>query len=209
MAGSLPIAILVAGGGAVIAYVGIVDPPNGLMGEIGRVLRGEPSSPRAAQTSTVSTIAASFLTPAASSGPGTSAQPAGAAGGGAGSAVVSAAAQQLGVRYAWGGANPGSGFDCSGLTQWAYQQGAGIDITRTTYTQVTQGQSISADQAQPGDLVFFGLPPSHVGIVTGPGEMIHAPHTGDVVRYAPISSIGVQPITYRRILGSSASGMAT
>jgi cell wall-associated NlpC family hydrolase len=82
------------------------------------------------------------------------------------------------------------GFDCSGLTQAAYQT-AGIDIPRTAQTpQYNAGPRVPAGQPiAAGDLVFFGASPSsvtHVGIAISSSEMINAPHRGAVVRIESI-----------------------
>jgi len=90
--------------------------------------------------------------------------------------IVNAAYGQLGVKYVWGGTTPGVGLDCSGLTQYAHRQ-AGISIARTSGSQGGGGKAVSSPQA--GDLVCYA---GHVGIYIGGGEMIHAPHTGAVVR---------------------------
>jgi len=91
-------------------------------------------------------------------------------------AIVNAAYSQLGVNYVWGGTSPGVGLDCSGLTQYAHRQ-AGISIARTSGPQGGGGKAVSSPQA--GDLVCYA---GHVGIYIGGGQMIHAPHTGAVVR---------------------------
>ncbi len=99
--------------------------------------------------------------------------------------VIAYARTQLGKPYAWGAEGPGA-FDCSGLTMRAYQY-AGIAIPRVAADQWRQGPSVSRGQEQPGDLVFMRPEsdgPGHVGVVVAPGQMIHAPQTGDVVRYA-------------------------
>jgi hypothetical protein len=107
--------------------------------------------------------------------------------------IINAAYSQLGVPYVWGDEDPGVGFDCSGLAQWAYAQ-AGISIPRTTEEQWPAMQQVSEADAVPGDLVFFDTPgdsqpaPNHVGIYLGDGLMIDAPYTGTVVRKDPISS---------------------
>ena len=64
----------------------------------------------------------------------------------------------------WGGTTP-SGFDCSGLVQYVYAQ-IGVNISRTTYTQVNEGRYVSRDELVLGDLVFFGdsSSPHHVGM---------------------------------------------
>lgn len=94
--------------------------------------------------------------------------------------IVNAAYGQLGVPYVWGGTSPGSGLDCSGLTQYCHRV-AGISIGRTSEVQGGGGKAVS--NPQPGDLVCYG---SHIGIYIGGGQMIHAPHTGDVVRVASV-----------------------
>lgn len=88
-------------------------------------------------------------------------------------AVLDFARAQIGKPYVWGGTGP-NGYDCSGLTQAAWAQ-AGVNLPRTTYDQVNAGTSVSRDQLQPGDLMFFysASAPSHVGIYSGNGMMIH------------------------------------
>lgn len=101
------------------------------------------------------------------------------------SEIVPYARRFLGVPYRWGGSSP-SGFDCSGFTSYVYRNAAGVSIPRTSRAQSRFGQPVSRAHLMPGDLVFFGSPVHHVGIYVGGGMMIHAPHTGDVVRYASI-----------------------
>ncbi|WP_150239718.1 C40 family peptidase [Nocardiopsis quinghaiensis] len=88
-------------------------------------------------------------------------------------AVLDFARAQVGKPYVWGGTGP-NGYDCSGLVQAAWAQ-AGVNLPRTTYDQVNAGTRISRDQVQPGDLLFFysESSPSHVGIYSGNGNMIH------------------------------------
>jgi cell wall-associated NlpC family hydrolase len=106
------------------------------------------------------------------------------------------AMQYLGVPYVWGGGSP-SGFDCSGLVQYVFAQ-LGIALPHYAAAQFGFGQPVSRDQLQPGDLVFFdGL--GHVGIYIGGGQMIHAPHTGDVVKISPLSDFGSSYVGARRI----------
>lgn len=99
----------------------------------------------------------------------------------AGSSVVAIASQYLGTPYVYGGSSP-SGFDCSGLVQFVYKQ-AGISLPRTSWAQGAAGTHVSAAEAQPGDLVYYG---HHVGIYAGNGMMIHAPKPGDVVSLVPV-----------------------
>jgi cell wall-associated NlpC family hydrolase len=100
--------------------------------------------------------------------------------------VVGIAMQYLGVPYVWGGASP-SGFDCSGLVVYAFAQAGLPGLPHYTGSLWQMGVAVSRDQLAPGDLVFFnGL--GHMGIYIGGGQMIHAPHTGDVVKISDISS---------------------
>jgi cell wall-associated NlpC family hydrolase len=100
------------------------------------------------------------------------------------SGAVATALQWLGTPYAWGGNTPGVGLDCSGLVQQAFAA-IGISLPRTSETQFTATQRVSADQVQPGDLVFFdtdGPGATHVGLVVSNGQMVDAPDVGLTVR---------------------------
>jgi peptidoglycan DL-endopeptidase CwlO len=105
-------------------------------------------------------------------------------------AAVRWALAQLGDPYRWGATGPDS-FDCSGLTSSAYRA-AGVSIPRVSRAQWGAGLHVQVDRLLPGDLVFYadnpGDPASihHVGLYIGNGLMVHAPHTGDVVRVASI-----------------------
>ncbi|OIV35608.1 hypothetical protein BIV57_20625 [Mangrovactinospora gilvigrisea] len=105
-------------------------------------------------------------------------------------AALAAAKAELGKPYVYGATGPGS-FDCSGLMQWAWRA-AGVSLPRTSQAQASAGTRIgSLSQAQPGDLIVFYSGASHVGMYVGNGMIIHAPHTGAVVRY---ESASVMPI---------------
>ena len=67
---------------------------------------------------------------------------------------------------------------------WCYRQ-IGISLPHSSRAQINVGQRVSRANLQPGDLVFFGSPIHHVGMYVGGGMMIHAPHSGSVVQYAP------------------------
>ncbi|MDP9387043.1 MAG: bifunctional lytic transglycosylase/C40 family peptidase [Actinomycetota bacterium] len=117
--------------------------------------------------------------------------------------VLDFALAQLGKPYVWGAVGPDS-YDCSGLTRAAYAAG-GVAIPRTTSQQVHAGVPVDwrTEPLRRGDLVFTpsgNNPLGHVGLVLDAGHWIVAPHTGDVVKIAPIpvSSIGA----VRRIIGS-------
>ena len=117
-----------------------------------------------------------------------------------GARAVAAAMRWLGTPYSWGGGNASGpsrgiaqgagtvGFDCSGLTLYAYAQ-VGIGLGHFTGTQWRSGQRVGrmSDLAV-GDLVFFGGDLGHMGMYIGGGQMVHAPHTGDVVKISDISS---------------------
>jgi cell wall-associated NlpC family hydrolase len=122
-----------------------------------------------------------------------------ASGSSAGLAAVQAAESQLGLPYVWGGEQPGVGFDCSGLVQWAWAQ-AGVTIPRTTETQWPALTHVSLDALQPGDLLFYqnldndGGLVDHVVMYTGSGPygtdtVIQAPFTGSTVSYSPIFTV--------------------
>ncbi|MFE0189053.1 NlpC/P60 family protein [Streptomyces sp. NPDC058989] len=101
--------------------------------------------------------------------------------------AVSFAYSALGKPYVWGATGP-SAYDCSGLTQAAWESG-GVSLPRTTYTQINSGPRIDRSELAPGDLVFFYTGISHVGLYIGDGKMIHAPHPGAPVRIAPIDQM--------------------
>ena len=73
-------------------------------------------------------------------------------------------------------------WNCSGLTSWAFRE-AGVTIPRSSSQQATVGTRVGIDELQPGDLVFYYDPISHVSIYAGDGMVITAPQTGDVVKY--------------------------
>ena len=91
-------------------------------------------------------------------------------GGVTGQDVVNYALQYVGNPYVWGGTDPVNGADCSGFVQSVYRD-MGYDISRTTYTQLNDGVSVSYADAQPGDLINYG---SHVAIYMGDGQIVHA-----------------------------------
>jgi len=96
-------------------------------------------------------------------------------------AVLDFACDQIGKPYQWGADGPGS-YDCSGLilASWAK---AGVSLPHNAAMQAREGTTVSQSTLQPGDLLFFNGY-NHAGIYIGKGLMVHAPHTGDVVRIA-------------------------
>ena len=106
--------------------------------------------------------------------------------------IINTAKSFLGTPYQWGGTTP-SGFDCSGFVQYVLAQN-GKSIPRTSQEQFASGQAVDKSQLQAGDLVFYdwsgGTEATHVGIYEGNGKMIHAPHSGDVVKEVDFNSYG-------------------
>jgi peptidoglycan DL-endopeptidase CwlO len=101
--------------------------------------------------------------------------------GGGASAAIAYARSQLGKPYCYGGAGPAC-FDCSGLTMRAWGA-AGVSMPHYSGAQYSMFPHVPLSAMQPGDLVFWGPGGSdHVGLYIGGGQMIAAPHTGDVVK---------------------------
>ena len=125
----------------------------------------------------------------------------------AGAAVVADAKKYLGVPYQWGGTDPSTGLDCSGLVQRVYSD-LGYSLPRVSYEQATCGTKVdSLADAQPGDILAFGSPVHHVAIYAGNGEMIQAPHTGEDVQISKVADFGEPVATIRRIIpADSVSG---
>lgn len=131
--------------------------------------------------------------------------------------LIAEAEKFIGVPYKWGGTTP-NGFDCSGFTQYVYHQ-LGITLPRTSQEQYKATERIDASQLQAGDLVFSEMAndgPGHVAMYVGTQNqntvagarfglstpmVIEAPHTGDRVKYLPMSQVGAT--SYGRAKGTS------
>ena len=103
--------------------------------------------------------------------------------------TVEIALEQLGAPYRYGGHDP-SGFDCSGLVYYAYQQ-QGIKIPRSTKTQLRYAKKIPRTALQSGDLVFFKISKrkvSHVGIYIGENRFVHSPSPGKRVHVSSLEN---------------------
>ena len=143
-------------------------------------------------------------------GGGSTRSPGGPDGAVAGSAAATAVAwayREIGVPYSWGGGNASGptlgfaqgantvGFDCSGLTLFAWAH-AGVSLGHYTGSQWDAGRHVAYSDLRAGDLVFFANDTSdpstihHVGLYMGNGQMINAPHTGDVVRIMSVAGFG-------------------
>lgn len=128
--------------------------------------------------------------------------------------IVNDARKYLGMQYVWGGQNPKTGFDCSGLAYFLFGQ-RGVQIPRTTYNQIQVGASVEPNKLRPGDLVFFDTDkrqkgPDHVGIYIGGGKFIHAPAPGQGVKISSLAESYYMDrwMGGRRIPGVSASPTA-
>ncbi|GAY09674.1 C40 family peptidase [Pseudonocardia sp. N23] len=104
-----------------------------------------------------------------------------------GASVLSIVKSKLGSPYRYGSAGP-SAFDCSGLMYWAFKQ-AGVTIPRTSRAQSTFGTPVSKAALQPGDLVFFYKPVSHVAMYIGNGQVVHASTAGQPVKISNLASM--------------------
>ena len=111
---------------------------------------------------------------------------------GAGGRAVAAAESQIGVPYVWGGATPGVGFDCSGLTMWAWAQ-AGVSLSHSAADQYAETTHVPLSDLQPGDLLFYreGGTIGHVTMYVGPGAMVQAMETGTRIQITGIWTSGL------------------
>ncbi|WP_029434128.1 C40 family peptidase [Blastococcus sp. URHD0036] len=103
-------------------------------------------------------------------------------------AVIEAALAQVGDPYVWGASGP-DGFDCSGLTSFAYAA-VGVSLPHSSRAQSSMGVAVSRAELQPGDIVYFYSPVSHVGIYIGNGQMVHARTYGTPVAVTSVDMRG-------------------
>ena len=146
-----------------------------------------PTSANRSASRTTAGAPAPSRTPAAPLPPKPAALPvpppsAGAAG------AVRAALSQVGGRYVAFAASPSTGFDCSGLTMWAWGQ-AGVSLPHYSKAQYESLPHVPADQLQPGDLVFMGSPIHHVGMYIGGGQMVHTASSRLGIIVSPIHDL--------------------
>ena len=134
---------------------------------------GDSTSGSGGSTSSSSTSSGSSTSSSSGSGGGYSAPSVSSRSG----LAVQAALAQQGTPYRFATSIPGVGFDCSGLTAYAWGQ-AGVGLPHQSRSQFASTPRVPIDQAQPGDLLFFYSPISHVSIYLGNGMQVHAPNTG-------------------------------
>jgi peptidoglycan DL-endopeptidase CwlO len=102
--------------------------------------------------------------------------------------AVEAALSKIGAPYVYGTAGPDT-FDCSGFTSWAWAQ-AGVSLSHSSRVQATQGTRVSVSQLQPGDILFYDSPVSHVAMYIGDGMVVHASNPRTDVTTAPMYQAG-------------------
>ncbi len=96
----------------------------------------------------------------------------------------------LGIHYRLGGNTPESGFDCSGMVRYVFQNALGLDLPRRAIEISRVGAKVGREELKPGDLVFYRTlrrAVSHVGIYLGDNRFIHAPSAGGRVRVDDMS----------------------
>jgi cell wall-associated NlpC family hydrolase len=134
-----------------------------------------PAAPVALAVTPVVTTAPSLAEPAV----------AGAAAAATRAAALDHAMSKVGSPYRYGASGPNA-FDCSGLVSWAFKK-AGKSLPRTSRAQSKVGTPVSRNELQPGDLVFFYKPVSHVGIYIGNNKIVHASTRKSPVKISDIS----------------------
>jgi peptidoglycan DL-endopeptidase CwlO len=177
--------------------------PAGLSNVLGRISELQDLVGATARTSGSSATAGATFASALAAASGDTA---GTSNGPTGADVVAGARKYIGTPYVWGGTNPDTGLDCSGLVQRVYKD-LGIDLPRVSRDQATVGQSVpNLAAAKPGDILAFGHPVHHVGIYVGNGQMIDAPQPGEKVK---LEKVWETPSAIRRVVTSTPSVTAT
>lgn len=125
--------------------------------------------------------------------------------------VINQARQFLGGKYSWGGSSPSTGFDCSGLIKYVFNS-VGINLPRTAAQQGKVGQEISLQQAQPGDVIWFGSKNSpsgqHIGLISriDNGQIYIIDAAGKKLGIVERQLPNLQVKSVRRILGNTFNG---
>ncbi len=111
--------------------------------------------------------------------------------------VLAAAYSVIGTPYQFGGASPETGFDCSGFTMWSWAH-AGVYLPHSSAAQYAALPHVAREDLQPGDLLFFYSPISHVAMYVGGGRMIHSSHPG--------TTVGVVSVYWDSFVGAARPG---
>lgn len=227
---SLVLGLLILGGSSAAVWAGITDPEGGVWAGLRNAVQQTPNAKHVSYTSAafISGLAgavngtaapdtgghggaapSAYVAPSSAPAPPAGANHynaitgtwgSGAPASGARSAIIATAHGWIGTPYRWGGTTR-TGVDCSGFVQNVYAA-HGIAMPRVAAAQAAKGRSVPASHAQPADLVFFGAPAHHVGIVLGDGTMIHAPKPGGRVRVERIAgAVTGSPAYYRNVVG--------
>lgn len=119
----------------------------------------------------------------------------------------------VGVDYKFGGNHPDQGLDCSGFVRYVFAQATGINLPRSAREQARVGKTISRDELQPGDLVFFNtrrFQYSHVGVYLGDSRFIHSPSRGGAVEVVDLDNSYWRKTFNgaRRVIGAAVAGEA-
>lgn len=112
-------------------------------------------------------------------------------------AVLDAAYSVIGTPYQWGGSSPETGFDCSGFTMWSWAH-AGVSLPHSSAAQYAALPHVARSDLQPGDLLFFYSPISHVAMYVGGGRMIHSSNPG--------TTVGVVAVYWEHLVGAARPG---
>lgn len=148
--------------------------------ELARASRSDRTAPSPAAAPSSATTRSAAAAPAAP------APAAAVASSGAAQVAVDTALAQVGDRYVWGAGGPDA-FDCSGLTSYAYRA-AGVSLPHSSRSQSQMGRPVSRGELQPGDLIFFYSPVSHVAMYIGNGKMVHASTSSQPVKVDNVDS---------------------
>jgi cell wall-associated NlpC family hydrolase len=159
-------------------------------GRIGTLVAQRQAALAAAQAAAFQARLAAQQAAAATADAGLPSVPSAPNGGGA--EAVAAAESQIGVPYVWAGSSPGVGFDCSGLTMWAWAH-AGVGLSHSAADQYAETVHVPLSDLQPGDLLFYreGGTIGHVTMYVGPGEMVQAMETGTNIEITGIWTSGL------------------
>lgn len=206
---NLVMALVLLGGSSIAVWSGLTDPEGGTLAGLRNIMTGQGNTKRESATAAAFVHTLAAYLPSNTGGNATSTAytgaddiPAAPAAGERG-AIVSAVRTWLGTPYRWGG-NTRSGVDCSGLVQQVYRKTLGIELPRVSAMQATKGTRVRTPR--PGDLVAFGAPVHHIGVVIGGGKMIHAPRPGRVVSVEDIAGAAramreAHTVQYRDVIG--------